>query len=349
MLDTNDATYTTAHSRCLFCLSMDGELRGLPPTAEKLEDLVDYRRWVCKSCGWVGRVHDKVPFGDSEVKPLLVGSAVVLRNSTGQFLTSVRASTGAFPGAYQVPGGVVKLGETVLGAAIREMKEETGITIQPQHLRFLGRWRAKHPQGDYIVVMYLCRWAQEKVPAEHLEPDKQSPWIMIGQDVLLQKTLIPGLREALCAANNVPPPPDVVAMGALRKFLGQGEPLSDAEIMEVTSSKLQVSEKEQIARNVRVLQSLGFDYVDDTVPMEDRVLKLAGLFQGIGEGQARAFAQMKYPPELVKAHQQQYAQIAVFLRDLYEVVRTVSVQYRQSDVFLKTDAGAAMSQAGTLF
>lgn len=349
MFVATDLTYCSQHARCRFCLSTSGTLAtGLPPTAEKFEDLVDHRRFTCDACGWVGRVHDKVPMGDADVKPLLVGAAVVLRNKVGQFLTSVRSSTGAFPGSYQVPGGVVKLGEKPIEAALREVKEETGLTLQANHLRFLGRWRAKHPQGEYIVVMYLCRWADEKVPAEHLEPDKQSPWIMIGQDVLLEKTLIPGLREALYAANNIPPPPDLKAMEMLRKYQGTDKPFTDDEIREATNPKVQLSEKEQVSRMAHVLYSLGFDYVDESVPAEDRVLKIAGLLQGFGEGQVRAFAQMKYPPELIKAHAAQYAQVAVFMRDLYELVRSVSHRYRQTEDFLKTSGGIAMSQSGKI-
>lgn len=45
-----------------------------------------------------------------------------------------------FPGVWVPPGGHVELGETLLQAGLREMKEETGIQIEESSANILGLW-----------------------------------------------------------------------------------------------------------------------------------------------------------------------------------------------------------------
>ena len=61
-------------------------------------------------------------------RPYLAVSAAIFRN--GRVLIVRRARPPAH-GLYTLPGGGVELGETLEGAIIREVREETGLEIAP--------------------------------------------------------------------------------------------------------------------------------------------------------------------------------------------------------------------------
>ncbi len=87
---------------------------------------------------------------------------VVLVDSAGAVLTlSTRDATNPnFPVTWELPGGGIELGETIVEAAVREMYEETGIRIEPQdvgvplwfrEVRYLYRGE-RRIQNETIVV-----------------------------------------------------------------------------------------------------------------------------------------------------------------------------------------------------
>jgi 8-oxo-dGTP diphosphatase len=63
-------------------------------------------------------------------------------------------------GRWVVPGGTVELGETLEQALVREMREETGLEVEP--LLVLTVFDRIERDGDrvlyhYVIVDYLCR------------------------------------------------------------------------------------------------------------------------------------------------------------------------------------------------
>jgi len=62
---------------------------------------------------------------------------------------------------WSIPGGVLEVGELVREAAIREAREETGLTVEPGEL--LGvydrvlRNSEKRVQYHYVLIDFLCR------------------------------------------------------------------------------------------------------------------------------------------------------------------------------------------------
>jgi 8-oxo-dGTP diphosphatase len=62
---------------------------------------------------------------------------------------------------WSIPGGVLEVGELVREAAIREAREETGLTVEPGQL--LGvydrvlRDAEQHVQYHYVLIDFLCR------------------------------------------------------------------------------------------------------------------------------------------------------------------------------------------------
>ncbi|QHZ00338.1 Bifunctional NMN adenylyltransferase/Nudix hydrolase (plasmid) [Streptomyces sp. S4.7] len=61
-------------------------------------------------------------------------------------------------GEWALPGGHVDVGEKSLDAAVRELFEETGVSVDGRQLRQIGAYdRAdRDPRGRYVTVAYLA-------------------------------------------------------------------------------------------------------------------------------------------------------------------------------------------------
>lgn len=64
-------------------------------------------------------------------------------------------------GRWVVPGGTVELGETLEEALVREVQEETGVTVRPQDVLLVFD-RIEREGGEvryhYVIVDYLCEY-----------------------------------------------------------------------------------------------------------------------------------------------------------------------------------------------
>lgn len=72
----------------------------------------------------------------------------------------VQRGTEPLKGRWTIPGGLIDVGETLREAVIREVKEETGLDVEPLELiELLDRI---HREDDrvryhYVIADYLCR------------------------------------------------------------------------------------------------------------------------------------------------------------------------------------------------
>ena len=91
--------------------------------------------------------------------PILAVSAVVLHEGS---VLLVRRENAPLAGEWALPGGVVELGETLAHAVIRELREETGLRVEPLtvldaldkidcDIEGLVRYH-------YLIVCIHCRW-----------------------------------------------------------------------------------------------------------------------------------------------------------------------------------------------
>jgi len=91
--------------------------------------------------------------------PLIGVGAVVV--DEGRVLL-VRRGTEPMKGHWTLPGGLVELGEPLEAAVVREVREETGLIVEPLELiELLDRI---HREGErvryhYVIADYLCRVA----------------------------------------------------------------------------------------------------------------------------------------------------------------------------------------------
>lgn len=62
-----------------------------------------------------------------------------------------------FKGFYAIPGGFVEYGETVEDAAVREMKEETGLDVKLLGIIGVYSKPDRDPRGRVVSIAYLAK------------------------------------------------------------------------------------------------------------------------------------------------------------------------------------------------
>src|SRR3954469_25139220 len=86
-------------------------------------------------------------------RPYLAVSAAIIRD--GHVLVARRAK-GASTGLYTLPGGVVEAGETLHQAVVREIAEETGVTIEPVALAGPREFLTRDAAGNVVCPLVVA-------------------------------------------------------------------------------------------------------------------------------------------------------------------------------------------------
>ena len=90
--------------------------------------------------------------------PLVGVGAIIIEDSR---VVLVKRAHPPLQAEWSIPGGVLEVGELVREAAIREAREETGLTVEPGEL--LGvydrvlRDADQRVQYHYVLIVFLCR------------------------------------------------------------------------------------------------------------------------------------------------------------------------------------------------
>ncbi len=91
------------------------------------------------------------------VAPLVGVGAVVVEE--GRVLL-VRRGSEPLKGQWSLPGGLLELGESLAGGVVREVREETGLDVEPVELiELLDRIQreGERVRYHYVIADYLCR------------------------------------------------------------------------------------------------------------------------------------------------------------------------------------------------
>jgi len=92
-------------------------------------------------------------------RPCIAVSLAVFRE--GRILLARRARP-PFEGAFSLPGGLVELGETLEEAALRELREETGVEARinafNRHVESIDRDDAGKIRHHYVIASFAGEW-----------------------------------------------------------------------------------------------------------------------------------------------------------------------------------------------
>jgi len=158
-----------------FCPACGGTLES------RLLKAGEPERLVCTQCGFVFYLDPKVAVG------------TIISNDAGEIVLVRRAIHPGY-GKWVFPGGYVDRGEEVLGAAIREAREEAGVEIRIESLINVY----SYPERAPVIIVYAATMTggclacdDEGLEARMFAPDA-IPW-----DELAFRSTYEALREFL--------------------------------------------------------------------------------------------------------------------------------------------------------
>ena len=110
-----------------------------------------------------------------------------------QILVARRFNTGYRDGEYSVPAGHLDGDETVIAAGIREAKEEIGVTLKADDMKFSSVMHRIEGDERVDFFVHVQKWSGEIVNAE---PDKCDDlrWVNVDE---LPDNIIPYVRRAI--------------------------------------------------------------------------------------------------------------------------------------------------------
>ena len=130
-------------------------------------------------------------------RPFLAVSAAIIRD--GRVLVARRARAPALD-IWTMPGGVVEQGETLTEALIREIQEETAMTIEPVtlagHREVLVRDDDKRVSRHFVILCFAARWISGEPQLN--EELAEARWLRPAELAGLNTT--DGLAEIVAAA-----------------------------------------------------------------------------------------------------------------------------------------------------
>ncbi|NEC08696.1 NUDIX domain-containing protein [Streptomyces sp. SID7909] len=119
-----------------------------------------------------------------ESMTLLVAAVIVHDKATNRVVLLQRSENAKFAqGMWDLPVGKSEPGEPITETAVRELYEETGLTVKPESLKVAhiihGAWGVEAPNGFLTVVFAADDWTGEP---ENREPRKHSQvcWVDVN-------------------------------------------------------------------------------------------------------------------------------------------------------------------------
>ncbi|MDI3422959.1 NUDIX domain-containing protein [Streptomyces luteolus] len=121
-----------------------------------------------------------------ESMTLLVAAVIVHDLATNRVVLLQRSQNVKFAqGMWDLPVGKSEPGEPITETAVRELYEETGLTVKPEALKVAhiihGAWGVKAPGGFLTVVFAAHEWAGEP---ENREPRKHAQVRWVDADAI---------------------------------------------------------------------------------------------------------------------------------------------------------------------
>lgn len=117
---------------------------NMQTNADELWDVYDENR------NKTGRLHRRGDFLEEGDYHLVVH--VWLLNSKGEFLLTKRAPNKGFPNTWETSGGAAQAGDDSLSAALREVREETGLVAFPENAERIYTFKREEDFCDVWLI-----------------------------------------------------------------------------------------------------------------------------------------------------------------------------------------------------
>ena len=136
---------------------------------------------------------------------IVVATSAYVENDDGQILLIRRTDNGL----WSLPGGGMEPGETVIGGAVREVKEETGIDVEVSGLVGIFSNPAHvvaYPDGEVRQGFSICVFARPIGGMMHTSKEStEVAWA--ARDELAQRNMHPEIRRRIEHARTHDPIP----------------------------------------------------------------------------------------------------------------------------------------------
>lgn len=125
---------------------------------------------------------------------LLPVVAVALTDAQGRVLIAQRPFDKEHGGLWEFPGGKIEPGESPEAALVRELREELGVTVSPEHLEPLTFSSAGRATRHLLLLLYRCtiwqgepsaldaaaiRWVLPAALADYDMPPADRPFVSV--------------------------------------------------------------------------------------------------------------------------------------------------------------------------
>ncbi|MDO8504026.1 MAG: NUDIX domain-containing protein [bacterium] len=128
-----------------------------------------------------------------------VATKAVIYNDEGKYLVLKKADKEDInPNTFDIPGGRMSFGEKPEEALVREVKEETGLTVKP--LKVFEVWTFTKGDFQLVGINYLCELIQGEIKLS--EEHDRALWMSYAQ-VMDSKDFPGWLIETVRKANGI--------------------------------------------------------------------------------------------------------------------------------------------------
>ena len=114
-------------------------------------------------------------------RPALTVDVVLATNDKQSCVLLIKRKANPFEGRWAIPGGFVEEGETLAEAARRELKEETGLTVNELEQLYTAGDPGRDPRGWTVSVVYLIRVDPKKIKPKAGDDAKEVKWFPLDR------------------------------------------------------------------------------------------------------------------------------------------------------------------------